>query len=39
MNNTAIVVAGGSGKRFGGSLPKQFVPLMGKEIFIRSVEI
>ncbi|MEA2067499.1 MAG: IspD/TarI family cytidylyltransferase [Thermotogota bacterium] len=39
MNNATIVVAGGSGKRFGGSFPKQFVPLKGKEIFIRSVEI
>ncbi|TYB94694.1 MAG: 2-C-methyl-D-erythritol 4-phosphate cytidylyltransferase [Kosmotoga sp.] len=39
MNIAAIVVAGGSGKRFGGSIPKQFLTLKGKEIFIRSVEI
>ncbi|MFO7882842.1 MAG: IspD/TarI family cytidylyltransferase [Kosmotogaceae bacterium] len=39
MNTVAIVVAGGSGTRFGGSLPKQFFSLKGKEIIIRSVEI
>ncbi len=38
MSVAAIVVAAGSGTRFGGTLPKQFISLKGKEIFIRSVE-
>lgn len=38
MRNAAIILAGGSGKRFGGSLPKQFVKLSGKELFFYSIE-
>jgi 2-C-methyl-D-erythritol 4-phosphate cytidylyltransferase/2-C-methyl-D-erythritol 2,4-cyclodiphosphate synthase len=33
----AIVVAGGSGKRMGGSVPKQFLTLGGRSIINRSV--
>ncbi|AKI96834.1 2-C-methyl-D-erythritol 4-phosphate cytidylyltransferase [Kosmotoga pacifica] len=39
MRTAALIVAGGEGKRFGSPLPKQFLKLAGKEIFIRSVEI
>ncbi|OAA31780.1 hypothetical protein AT15_02840 [Kosmotoga arenicorallina S304] len=39
MKTAALIVAGGEGKRFGSPLPKQFVKLNGKEIFIRSVEL
>ena len=38
MKAAAIIVAGGSGKRFGSALPKQFLPLCGKPVFIWSVE-
>lgn len=34
----AIIVAGGSGKRFGSELPKQFLPLEGKAILMRTIE-
>lgn len=34
----AIIVAGGSGKRFGGELPKQFQPLDGKAVLMRTIE-
>lgn len=34
----AIIVAGGSGRRFGGALPKQFLPLAGSPVLRRSVE-
>ena len=30
--NSAIIVAGGSGKRFGSETPKQFLKIGGKEI-------
>ncbi|MGL4363831.1 MAG: 2-C-methyl-D-erythritol 4-phosphate cytidylyltransferase [Bacteroidales bacterium] len=36
--NCAIIVAGGSGLRFGGSTPKQFLPLLGKSLLIHSVD-
>ena len=32
-----IIVAGGSGKRMGGSLPKQFVLIGGKPILVRTI--
>ncbi len=35
--SAAIIVAGGAGKRFGGALPKQFLPLCGKPLFLWSV--
>ena len=36
MKNTAVLLAAGTGKRFGGRLPKQFAPLLGKPVFIHS---
>jgi 2-C-methyl-D-erythritol 4-phosphate cytidylyltransferase len=38
LNNTAIVLASGSGVRFGGKVPKQFLPLLDKPVFLYSVE-
>ncbi len=39
MNNrTAIIVAGGSGKRMGSSIPKQFLEIGGKAILLRTLE-
>jgi len=35
---TAIIAAGGRGARFGGTLPKQLLPLGGRPILQRSVE-
>ena len=34
----AIIVAGGSGKRFGSEVPKQFLPLEGKAVLMRTIE-
>lgn len=34
----AIIVAGGSGKRFGSEMPKQFLPLDGKAMLMRTIE-
>ena len=34
----AIIVAGGSGKRFGSEMPKQFLPLVGKPVLMRTIE-
>lgn len=36
--NIAIILAGGSGQRFGTALPKQFLPLAGKTVIEHSVE-
>lgn len=38
MKTVAIIVAGGSGTRFGAQLPKQFLELGGKPILMRSIE-
>ena len=38
MKTVAIIVAGGSGTRFGAELPKQFLELGGKLILMRSIE-
>lgn len=38
MKNVAIVLAAGSGSRFGGSVPKQFLPLDGREVIEHSVD-
>lgn len=35
----AIIVAGGQGLRMGGELPKQFLPLGGKPILMRTLEL
>jgi len=34
----AIIVAGGSGKRFGSEVPKQFLQLDGKPVLMRTIE-
>ncbi len=34
----AIIVAGGSGKRFGSEMPKQFLNLDGKAVLMRTIE-
>ncbi len=36
--NTAIIGAAGEGKRFGGSVPKQFLALSGKPLIIHTLE-
>lgn len=36
--NTAIIVAAGSGKRFGGETPKQFLEILGKPVLIHTLE-
>ena len=38
MRTIAIIVAGGSGTRFGAQLPKQFLELGGKPILMRTIE-
>ena len=37
MRNAVIIVAAGSGKRFGNKVPKQFLKLNGKPMFLWSV--
>jgi 2-C-methyl-D-erythritol 4-phosphate cytidylyltransferase len=34
---TAILACGGKGERFGGDLPKQFLPLAGLPIYLHSL--
>ena len=38
MLNTAIIVAAGTGQRFGGERPKQFIELLGKPLIIHTIE-
>lgn len=38
MRTITIIVAGGSGTRFGAQLPKQFLELGGKPILMRAIE-
>ena len=38
MKTIAIIVAGGSGTRFGAEVPKQFLELGGRPILIRTIE-
>ena len=38
MKHYAIIVAGGSGTRFGSSIPKQFLPLCGRPVLMRTIE-
>ncbi len=35
----AIIVAGGSGSRMGSAVPKQFLPLGGRPVLMRTVEV
>ena len=38
MDRYAIIVAGGSGSRMGGDIPKQFMLLDGKPVILRTIE-
>ena len=37
--NIGIVLAGGIGQRFGGGRPKQYFPILGKEMIAYSIEL
>lgn len=39
MNRFAIIVAGGKGLRMGGEIPKQFLPVGGKPVLMRAIEV
>ncbi len=36
--NAVVIVAGGSGRRMGGAIPKQYLDLNGKPIIIHTLE-
>lgn len=38
MKKVALIVAGGSGKRMGNEIPKQFIELKGKPILMHTIE-
>lgn len=38
MKNIAIILAAGTGKRFGSELPKQFVKLAGKPVIVYTID-
>lgn len=38
MNRFAIIVAGGKGLRMGGDLPKQFIPIEGRPVLMRTLD-
>lgn len=38
MKKTAIIVAGGSGMRFGSAVPKQFLSLQGRPVLMRTLD-
>ena len=38
MKRYAIIVAGGKGLRMGGDVPKQFLPINGKPVLMRTLE-
>jgi 2-C-methyl-D-erythritol 4-phosphate cytidylyltransferase len=38
MNLSVIITAGGIGKRMESSIPKQFLPLLGKPVLLRTLE-
>ncbi len=38
MSDYAIIVAGGKGLRMGGEVPKQFLPLNGRPVLMRTLE-
>ena len=38
MKKYVIVVAGGNGLRMGGDIPKQFIPIKGKPVLMRTLE-
>lgn len=39
MNKAAIIVAGGKGTRMGGTVAKQYLPIGGKPILMRTLEV
>ena len=39
MKNVGVILSGGSGSRFGGSLPKQFTKLAGKAVIEYTIQI
>lgn len=39
MKNYVIIVAGGKGLRMGGEIPKQFLPVKGKPVLMRTLEV
>jgi len=39
MQSTVIIPAAGSGTRFGSALPKQFIPLLGVPILVRTLQV
>ena len=39
MKRYAILVAGGKGLRMGGDIPKQFLPVGGKPVLMRTIEV
>lgn len=39
MERYAILVAGGKGLRFGGDVPKQFLPVKGRPVLMRTVDV
>jgi 2-C-methyl-D-erythritol 4-phosphate cytidylyltransferase len=39
VKRAVIIVAGGKGLRMGGELPKQFIPLQGKPVLMRTLEV
>lgn len=38
MNKYVIIVAGGKGLRMGGELPKQFIPIEGRPVLMRTLD-
>ena len=38
MKKYVIIVAGGSGKRMGTDVPKQFLPLAGKPVLMHTID-
>ena len=38
MKKYIIIVAGGKGLRMGGEIPKQFLPIKGKPVLMRTLE-
>ncbi len=39
MKNIAVILAGGTGLRFGGDLPKQLLKLAGKQVIEHTIEV
>ena len=39
MKKLVIIVAGGSGTRMGGPVPKQFLPLRGRPVLMRTLDV